>query len=214
VPASRVAEGEPALESQTFQTTVAAVSPANELHFVDSVNRIRRLDAAGRLRTVAGSGVRGLEAFEGPAREASLPSIGQILFSPAGVLHFLTGGRVWKVEADRITIVAGTGRPGFNGEALPALDMNLGGIVSAAFTPEGRLLFVDGFNRVRRLDPDGLLRTIAGSTRVAATNGLTGDEGPALQAALSNPRQVVPLRDGRLWIRDLGGRHLREISPA
>ena len=214
VPASRIAEGESALESQTFLTAVSAVSPANELHFVDSVNRIRKLDAAGRLRTVAGSGVRGLEALEGPAREAPLPAIGQILFSPAGVLHFLTGGRVWKVEADRVNIVAGTGRPGFNGEALPALEMNLGGIVSAAFSPAGQLLLVDGFNRVRRLDADGFLRTIAGSTRVAAANGLTGDEGPAGQAALSNPRQVVPLRDGRIWIRDLGGRHLREISPA
>ena len=73
---------------------------------------------------------------------------------------------------------------------------------------------VDGFNRVRRLDGDGVVRTIAGSTRVAGANGLTGDEGPALQAALSNPRQVVALRDGRIWIRDLGGRHLREISRA
>ncbi len=213
VPAARVEEGEPALESQTFLTAVSAVSPANELHFVDSVNRIRRLDAGGRMRTVAGSGTRGVEPVEGPAREAALPGIGQILFSPGGVLHFVSVGRVWKVEGDRIAVVAGTGRPGFNGEAGAAVEVNLGGIVNAAFARDGRLLIVDGFNRVRRLDADGMLRTIAGSTRVAATNGLTGDEGPAVQAALSNPRQVVPLGDGRIWIRDLGGRHLREISP-
>ncbi|MCA2967300.1 MAG: hypothetical protein INH43_02155 [Acidobacteriaceae bacterium] len=214
VPAAQVAEGEPGLESQTFLTAVSAVSPGNELHFVDSVNRIRRLDGAGRLRTVAGSGVRGLEVVEGPARGAALPSIGQILFSPAGVLHFVTGGRVWKVEGERIVAVAGTGRPGFNGEAVGAAEVNLGGIVSATFGGDGRLLLVDGFNRVRRLDGDGVVRTIAGSTRVAGANGLTGDEGPAVQAALSNPRQVVALRDGRIWIRDLGGRHLREISRA
>jgi uncharacterized protein (TIGR03437 family) len=214
VPAARIEEAESALESQTFLTAVSAVSPANELHFVDSVNRIRRLDAAGRMRTVAGSGARGLEAAEGPAREVALPAIGQLLFSPAGVLHFVAAGRVWKVDSGRIALVAGSNRPGFNGEALPALEMNLGTIVNAAFSPDGRLWIVDSFNRVRRLDSDGILRTIAGSTRVAAANGLTGDEGPAAQSALSNPRQVVPLRDGRIWIRDLGGRHLREISPA
>ena len=102
VPAAQVAEGEPGLESPTFLTAVSAVSPGNELHFVDSVNRIRRLDGAGRLRTVAGSGVRGLEVVEGPARGAALPSLVQIRFSPAGVLHFVPGGRVWKVEGERI----------------------------------------------------------------------------------------------------------------
>ncbi|MFN9459542.1 MAG: hypothetical protein ACK6D7_19530, partial [Acidobacteriota bacterium] len=110
VPAAQVAEGEPGLESPTFLTAVSAVSPGNELHFVDSVNRFRRLDGAGRLRTVAGSGVRGLEVVEGPARGAALPSIVQILFSPAGVLHFVTGGRGWQVDGERIGAVETAGR--------------------------------------------------------------------------------------------------------
>jgi hypothetical protein len=72
---------------------------------------------------------------------------------------------------------------------------------------------VDGFNRIRILDDDGTLRTIAGSSRAAATNGSTGDNGPATQAALSGPRQIVPLRDGSLWIKDLSGRQLRVLTP-
>lgn len=187
VPALTVEDGERALESQTFLTTVSAVSRESQLHFVDSVNRIRRLDPSGQLFTVAGSGMRGVDLADGPATETALPAVGQILFSPAGVLHFVSVGRVWKVEGGRIIAVAGTGRPGFNGEARPALELNLGGIVNAAFTPGGSLLIVDAFNRLRRLDPDGQLSTIAGTTRLAATNGLTGDGGPSHEASLSNP---------------------------
>ena len=30
---------------------------------------------------------------------------------------------------------------------------------------------------------------------------------------MSGARQIVPLRDGSLWIRDLTGRHLRSVTP-
>ncbi len=213
VPAQRIEDGERATESQTFATAVSAVSPANQLHFVDTVNRLRRLEASGRLTTLAGNGTRATDLAPGDALRTPMPSIGQLLFSPSGVLYFTAVQRVWKLEGGQILLVAGTGRPGFNGEDLPALDTNLGGLVNATFGPDGLLYLVDGFNRVRRLESDGVLKTIAGSTRIAPANGLLGDGGPAREAALSNPRQVVPLRDGKIWIRDLGGRHLREIAP-
>jgi uncharacterized protein (TIGR03437 family) len=212
-PPLKVEEGERATESQTFQTTALALSPDNIPYIFDTASRIRRVDPDGRMRTVAGNGTRGEAVIPGPALETPLPAIGQIVFSPAGVLHFTATGRVYRVVDGQIEVAAGTGRPGFNGEEGPALDVNLGGIVNAAFTHTGALLIVDGFNRVRRLDPDGWLYTVAGSTRVAAATGLTGDNGPATEAALSNPRQVLPLRDGVFWIKDLSGRHLRAVAP-
>jgi uncharacterized protein (TIGR03437 family) len=211
-PALKIEEGESALESQTFLTVVSTVSPSNQYHFVDSVNRIRRLEASGRMTTIAGRGARATDLAEGPALEAAMPGITQIVFSPRGEVHFIAVGRIWKIANGQIVRVAGTGRPGFNGDHGNALERNLGGVVNMAFDGAGRLLVVDGFNRVRQLDGNGELRVIAGSARVAAANGLTGDEGPATAAALSNPRQVIPIGGGRLWIRDLGGRHLREIS--
>ncbi len=212
-PPLKVEEGERANESQTFQTTALALSPHNIPYIFDTASRIRRVDPSGRMATVAGNGTRGEAVIPGLALETPLPAIGQIVFSPAGVLHFTATGRVYRVVDGHIEVAAGTGRPGFNGEEGPALEVNLGGIVNVAFTHTGSLLIVDGFNRVRRLDPDGKLHTVAGSTRVAAAAGLTGDNGPATEAALSNPRQVVPLRDGVFWIKDLSGRHLRSVSP-
>jgi len=212
-PPAKVEEGERALESQTFQTVVSAVSPENVVHFFDTASRIRRIEANGRMATIAGNGVRADTVLPGPAREKGLPAVSQIAFPPQGALHFVAVGRVFRIVNGIIEVVAGSGRPGFNGEAGLASEVNLGGIVNVAFTHTGTLLILDGFSRVRRLESDGTLRTIVGSTRAAAAAGFTGDNGPATEASLSGARQIVPLRDGSLWIRDLTGRHLRSVTP-
>src|SRR5262249_5200106 len=155
------------------------VSPDNVVHFFDTASRIRRIEANGRMATIAGVGVRADTVTPGPARETGLPAVSQIAFSPDGTPHFVAASRVFRIVNGMIEVVAGSGRPGFNGEAGPASEVNLGGIVNVAFTHTGTLLILDGFNRVRRLEPDSVLRTIVGSTRAAAAAGFTGDNGPA-----------------------------------
>lgn len=214
-PAAKIEEGERALESQTFQASLAlyALGPNLTPHFVDAVNRIRRIAADGRVYTVAGNGNRTDVLEAGPALDRAMPAVSQLLFSPSGVLHFVAVGRVWKVADGQIQVVAGSGRNGFNGEAGPAAEVNLGAIVNAAFTRTGDLLLIDGFARVRRLAAgETELRTVAGSVRPSVTAGAVGDGGPAVDAALNNPRQVFPFPDGSFWIRDLGGRQLRLVS--
>jgi uncharacterized protein (TIGR03437 family) len=212
-PPLKIEEGERATESQTFQTAVMAVSPANVPYIFDAASRIRRIDADGRIRTVAGTGVRAETMGPGRALETALPNVTQLAVAPDGEVYFVAVGRVFRIVGDRIEAVAGSGRPGFNGEEGIATEVNLGGIVNIAFTTEGTLLILDGFNRLRQLGGDGRLRTMAGSTQVAAATGRTGDDGPATEAALSAPRQVIPLRDGSVWLRDLAGRHIRRITP-
>jgi|GEM_PF-1238151 len=211
-PPLKIDEGERATESQTFQTAIFALSPTSQPHFFDTVNRIRRLESNGRLSTLAGNGGRADTLSPGPALVA-LPTVTQLVFSPNGTLHFVAVGRVWRIANGQIEAVAGSGLPGFNTESARATEVNLGTIVNVAFTANGTLLIVDGYARVRRLESDGSLHTIAGGPRAAAAAGLTGDNGPATAAALSSPRQVVALKDGTLWIRDLTGRHLRSVGP-
>lgn len=212
-PPLQMEEGELALESPTFQTGVFALSTENVPYFVDTLGRIRRIDPNGRITTVAGNGRRADFLTPGPALDTGLPGIGQLAVSPSGILHFTATGRVYRVVGADIEVAAGSGRPGFNGESGPASEVNLGGIANIAFTQSGSLLILDGFNRLRRLEIDGTIQTIAGSTRVAAANGQTGDGDRATQAALSNPRQVVPLGDGSIWIKDLAGRNIRLLTP-
>ncbi|MBL8215741.1 MAG: hypothetical protein JNK87_33775 [Bryobacterales bacterium] len=211
-PPLKVLEGERSTESETFQTSVTAVSPDRQIHFYDTASRIRRITPDNRMETLAGNGTRTERVTTGDARANGLPAVGQLLFSRDGVLHFTATGQVFRLRNRQIELVAGSGRPGFNVEEGAPADVNLGGIVNIAFSFSNELLIVDGYSRVRRLDADGVLRTIAGSTLIAAAAGLTGDGRPATQAALSNPRQVVPFPDGSYWIRDLGGRHLRLVG--
>jgi uncharacterized protein (TIGR03437 family) len=213
-PPLKVEESERALESQTFASAVSAVSPSNQFFFFDTASRLRRIESNGRLSTVAGSCGRAETLAPGPALATQLPNVTQILFSPDGVLHFVAVQRVFKLVDGRIEAAAGSGRFGFNGESGAALELNLGAIVHAAFLPNGELLLIDAYNRVRALSRDGAsLRTVAGSTRFSVAAGRVGDGGPAIEAALSSPRQVIPFADNSYWIKDLSGRHLRLVTP-
>ncbi len=205
----RIRESEAATDSDTFVGVQVALGAGDRLYFADSTGRIRTVEPDGRLRTLAGNGRRGV-VQAGPALESPLPAIIQVAVSPAGVVHFSGSDRIYRIEDGRIAVAAGSGRPGFNGEASPPLDLNLGAIIHFAFGPGGALYIVVGFSRIRRLDADGRLRTFAGSSMPIEFGRPNGDGGPATQAALQLPRQVVPLRDGSVWIRDL--RSIRAVG--
>ena len=202
----RIQEGEPATESDAFFSQQMALGPNDRVYFADSTGRIRTIEADGRLRTLAGSGKRGTIQL-GAALASPMPAITQVAVSPAGAVHFSSGGRLYRIDDGRIVVVAGSGRPGFNAEAAPPLDLNLGAIVNFAFDPAGVLYLADSFLRIRRLDPDGRLRTFAGSTAPYESGTPNGDGGPAIRAAFQFLRQVIPLPNGTVWIRDLRTLH-------
>lgn len=198
----RVQEGEAAIDSDSFQAGQMALGPNDQVYFADATGRIRTIDPGGRLRTLAGNGKRSSAVQPGPALQTPMPFINQVKLSPTGVVHFSATGRIYRIEDGAISVVAGSGRSGFNGESGPAVDLNLGNIVNFAFDSGASLYIVDSFLRVRRLDPDGVLRTFAGSSNPFEFGGLNGEGGPATRASLLSPRQVIPLRDGTVWIRE------------
>jgi sugar lactone lactonase YvrE len=93
--------------------------------------------------------------------------------------------------------VIGTGDMGFNGEGLPALESWLYFPSVVRVAPDGRLVVVDFNNmRIRAVDPDGTLVTIAGSGDHAWSTPGAG----VLETALENPVDVVFADDGRFFI--------------
>lgn len=76
----------------------------------------------------------------------------------------------------------------------------------ATIDEAGNIYLVDQQNwRVRRIDPDGIIETIAG----AGTNGYSGDGGPAIDAEFSwaagsnpNPSGGILYHEGMLYISD------------
>jgi len=87
--------------------------------------------------------------------------------------------RIRKISVDgTIRTVIGSGRKG-QSENGPALSINLDFPHGVAIDAKGTLYVADTFNhRIRRLDPDGVVRVVAGTGK----QDFVGDGGPAIEA--------------------------------
>ena len=108
-----------------------------------------------------------------------------------------------------ITTIAGTGEDGFDGDGGPATNAKLNSPQHVAVDTSGNLYIADSANhRIRRVAPDGIITTIAGTGEF----GSDGDGGPATTARLNRPTGVAVDEFGNLYIS--GGSRVRKVSPS
>ena len=109
-----------------------------------------------------------------------------------------------------ISTVAGTGSPGMSGDGGPALSAQLWWPYSIDIGPDGSIFFSDGVTqRIRRISPDGIIETVAGST---STGAFSGDGGPSIQAGLNNPHGIAIDPSGNLYIADRMNLRVRKVD--
>ena len=163
---------------------------------------VRRIDAAGVITTVAGSGRRGGGGDGGPAIEAEMDQPHEIRFDAKGDLFIadMRNHRIRRVYARTrvITTVAGTGEAGFSGDGGPAVRAQLRQPHSIQFGPDGHLYICDiGNQRVRRVDmATGSITTVAGT----GGRGVTPESARIAGTDLNGPRTLDFDRDGALWL--------------
>src|ERR1051326_2949692 len=76
---------------------------------------------------------------------------------------------------------------GYNGDGIAATQAEISFPQGLTVDAAGNLYFSDeGNNRVRKVDPQGIINTVAGN----GTCGFSGDGGPASQAQLCGPEGV------------------------
>ncbi len=106
----------------------------------------------------------------------------------------------------RITTIAGFGDCGDGG---PAAMARLGAPEGLAVDAAGNLYIADALDhRVRKISPDGVVTTVAGTGRA----GFRGDGGPATAARLNAPYGLAVDSGGNLYIADLGNARIRKVS--
>ena len=106
-----------------------------------------------------------------------------------------------------IATVAGSASLGDGG---PAIDAQVAAIQGVAADRSGNLYLSDtDHNCVRKIDPKGIITTVAG----AGTAGFSGDGGPATAAQLNLPYGLAVDLNGFLYIADLGNNRVRRVSP-
>jgi sugar lactone lactonase YvrE len=210
-------DGGPATAATLHWPHGVAVDPAGAgLYIADSANhRVRRVDlAAGTVTTVAGSATPGDGGDGGPAPAAQLEDPKGVYAAPSGDLYIADSGndRIRRVDrSGTISTVAGTGVTGYSGDGGPAAGAEFDAPRAVAGDGAGNLYVADDNNhRIRRIDPAGVVTTVAGT----GTKGFSGDGGSALSAQLDHPRGVAVDGRGALFIADSMSHRVRMVDPA
>lgn len=207
-------DGELASTSALFkQLNDATYDEAGNLYIVDQQNeRIRVIDTAGIINTIAGDGEEGYAGDGGPALSAQFSwARGSNPNPSGGIVHH--GGKLYisDTEADLIRVLdlstgiidrfAGTGEEGSRGDGGPALEAQLSGPRDLEIGPDGDLYFADTDNgKVRAIDLEsGEIRTVVGT----GTLGIEEREGMlATEIQLRRPFGVSFDPEGNLYVMD------------
>jgi hypothetical protein len=122
----------------------------------------------------------------------------------------VVGHRVFRLDPGSTApaMIAGSGTAGDSPDGALAAGSRIRSPAGIAVAPDGRIYFAEqAGHRVRVIDPDGRLRTVAGT----GTAGVAGDGGPASTALLNNPAGIA-LGGDVLYIADRLNQRIRAVS--
>jgi trimeric autotransporter adhesin len=207
-------DGGAAINAQINCPAGMAIDAAGNLYFADGCNqRVRKINQAGVISTVAGTGTFGYSGDGGPATSAQLYSPAGIALDASGNLYISESmnRRIRKITpGGTISTIAGTGGLGTSGNNGAATSANLSP-AGMVFDSSGNLYIADPTNHnIRKIDPSGIITTYAG-TGIA---GLAGDGGPAISAQFKGPGDIAIDLTGIFYIADTGNNRIRKICSS
>ncbi|MBS1859407.1 MAG: hypothetical protein JST11_28795, partial [Acidobacteria bacterium] len=205
-------DGGPATAATFFCTSAVSDSAGNLYLAETTANRIRKVDTAGIITTIAGTGQQGYSGDGGPATSATLALPQGIAVDSQGNLYFADNAtHVRKIDTSGIiTTIAGNGTGIPTGDGGPATNAGMTP-VWVAVDPAGNLYLCDaGTNRIRMINTAGIISTFAGG---ALNTGLgNGDGGPAIGAVFTVISSVAVDPAGNVYVSDPGANRVREVS--
>ena len=175
--------------------------------------RIRKVDTAGNIATVAGNGTSGFSGDGGPATAASFFNPVRVIVDASANLYIAdqSNHRVRKVDSSgMVSTIAGSGSSGFSGDGSAATSAALNNPTALALDASGNLYISDQFNhRIRRVGTSGNITTVAGNGAAA----FAGDGSAASTASLNFPGGLVVDTAGTIFFADDINFRVRQISP-
>jgi sugar lactone lactonase YvrE len=206
-------------------TISPVVDNIGNLFIADSgYNRIRKVDTNGIITTVAGSGPAGWNAGSysgdgGQATNATLNYPSGAAADDFGNLFIADyyNNRIRQVTPDGIiSTIAGTGATNYSGDGGAAMNATFANPIGVAVDKIGNLFIADyANNRIRKIDTNGIITTVAGSGPTGSGNGsYSGDGGPAINASLKGPTGVAVDATGDLFILDHLNYRIRKVDSS
>jgi sugar lactone lactonase YvrE len=181
--------------------------PSGNLYVADQGNhRVRIVNSAGLINTVAGNGESGLSGDGGPATSAKIGNPKNVAIA-GGVLYISNAGgsRVRSVRLSNGIITTFIGSTaGYDGGNNPPLSTEMLGPNGIVPLSASSMLVADQANaRVRELT-GGVVKTVAG--------GFIGDGKAATSAALISPQGIAFDTTGNLYLAEFGGNSVRKVD--
>jgi len=173
-PVMGLVDGGPGIAEFGNSVGAMALGKNDTVYVVDhDYNRIRKVAPDGHVITYAGNGQGGQD--NGPVASASFLSIAAMAFDAVGNLFFSDGYYIRKISTDGIvSFFVGNGTAGSKDGTGTAA--SLAGPGPLWFDKKGILYVIDAY-KIRRITPDGVITTDAGSAQQHALDSLAAQAG-------------------------------------
>ncbi len=176
--------------------------------YIADAGRVRKVNLAGIISTIAGTGTVGFSGDGGLATAAQIHAHG--VYFHLGELFIADFNRVRKINQANniINSVAGTGLGLYNGDSIPATSANFAS-TALAWDMHNNLYIADlGNNRVRKVDMLGTIYTEVGN----GTSGYSGDGGLAINASVSGPSGIAFDTCNNLYVTCKNNYRIRKVT--
>jgi hypothetical protein len=116
---------------------------------------------------------------------------------------------IFKVDSEgTLSLFAGNGITFYSGDGGRAVDAALSIAVGVAADSRGNIYIAEYGDRIRKITPDGIITTIAGTGEA----GFSGDGGPATRAQLRTPYSIAIDASRTVYFTDRGNHRLEILA--
>lgn len=209
-------DGGPATAASLSKTAGIVLDGAGNIYIGDQFNHvIRKVNTAGIITTIAGTGTAAFSGDGGPATAAALSYPNYLIFNSAGELIITDNGnhRVRKLNLSSgiISTIVGNGVPTFGGDGGPATSASLRYPGGVAYDGAGNMYIADNVNsRIRKVTPGGIISTVVGN----GIAGYSGDGGPATAAQINTTVDIAISSSGDYFFADLANHRVRGVPAS
>lgn len=206
-------DGGPATAAKLYIPNKIALDGAGNIVFGDNGNFcIRKINAAGIISTIVGTGTAGNSGDGGPAIAAQINACPGLAIDAVGNIFFSDAVKntIRKINTSGIvSTIAGCGLSGYMGDGGPATAARFNEPFGIAVDGAGNIYVAEYSNNcIRKVSASGIVSTVTG----ALVTGYSGDGGPATSSKLNRPISVVVDQNNEIYIGDHNNSVVRKIS--
>ena len=208
---SEVPDGIRATETDLSPGAIGASKDGSLLVVDSATGLIRKVTPEGAIHTVAGGGQDDVDE-DTPARNLALFLPSGVIEAPDGSIYYSDFWGITRIDAaglaNAVTRQIPDGPLDDGADARHVSVKLAGDLGGLALDSSGRLYIADiGHKRIRRIENDGTISTVAGSGHFR----FAGDNGPAFDSLLYLPTSVAVSPSGSIYVMDSLNCRVRRI---